>query len=110
MGRLTFASTIAAAVRHLIEARPAYGVYNVTNSGEPVSWFDVAQAVYAECGADVSLVSGTTTAEYAAGVLAAGRPFAPRPLNSRLDCEKLRANGFEAPDWRSELRGYLAQL
>jgi dTDP-4-dehydrorhamnose 3,5-epimerase len=91
----------------LIESRPAFGVYNLTNSGEPTSWFEVAQAVYAECGADVSLLSGTTTEEYAAGVLAAGRPFAPRPLNSRLDSAKLRGSGFEAADWLSELRRYL---
>ncbi|AFM16112.1 dTDP-4-dehydrorhamnose reductase [Mycolicibacterium chubuense NBB4] len=90
-GRLTFTSELARAIRHLVEAAPPHGIYNVTCSGEPTSWAGVARKVFVLAGHDPSRVTAVTTAEYFAS--AAG-PIAPRPRNSVLDLEKISATGF----------------
>jgi dTDP-4-dehydrorhamnose 3,5-epimerase len=40
-------------------------------------------------------------------VLAQGNPFAPRPLNSAMSLEKIRATGFEPEDEMTALDRYL---
>ncbi|WP_314506460.1 bifunctional dTDP-4-dehydrorhamnose 3,5-epimerase family protein/NAD(P)-dependent oxidoreductase [uncultured Microbacterium sp.] len=104
VGRLTFTSDIAAGIRHLLDARPAYGTYNLTGAGEPLSWADAARAVFAQTGHDPSRVSGVTTDEYFAS---AKGPVAPRPRNSALDLTKLEAAGFAPADQRASLAAYL---
>lgn len=89
-GRLTSTATIAAAIMHLLETRPAYGVYNVTGAGEPSTWCEIAQVVFERCGRAAAEVTPVSTDEYAAG-----RPQAPRPANSVLDNAKIEATGFE---------------
>ncbi|WP_424711759.1 sugar nucleotide-binding protein [Microbacterium sp. SLBN-111] len=81
-GRLTFTTDIATTIRTLLESRAAYGVYNVTSAGDPVSWYDIAREVYRMTGHDPARVTGVTTEEYFAD--AAG-PVAPRPRNSVLE-------------------------
>ncbi|MFT4211426.1 MAG: dTDP-4-dehydrorhamnose reductase [Microbacterium sp.] len=103
-GRLTFTSTIAAAIHHLLDARAAYGVYNVTNDGEPQSWYDIARAVFELTGHDVRRVSPVSTADYFAN--AAG-PVAPRPANSVLDVSTLVATGYTPTTAGDELSRYL---
>src|SRR5699024_6718908 len=92
IGRLSFTQDIAAGIKHLLESGAEYGTYNLSNSGEPASWADIAREVFR----DASQVTGVSTAEYFADKPEA----APRPLNSVLDLSKLAATGFEAPDWR----------
>lgn len=103
VGRLSFTDDIAAGIVHLLHARPAYGIYNLTNTGPAMSWADIAALVYAETGHDPARVSGTTTAEYFAG-----KEAAPRPLNSLLTLDKLEATGFTPRDAREALTAYLA--
>jgi len=103
VGRLTFTSTLAAATRHLLETGAPYGVYHVSNSGEPLSWRAVAAEVFALSGRSRDDVTATTTAEYAAG----RTPVAPRPLNSTLDLAKLEATGFRPEPQLEALRAYL---
>ncbi|MEV7431954.1 sugar nucleotide-binding protein [Nocardioides sp. NPDC092400] len=103
VGRLTFTGELARATRHLLEAGPAYGTYNVTNGGPPTSWYDVARAVFRLSGHDESDVSPTSTAAYSAG-----KGLAPRPLGSVLDLSKVRSTGFEPEDAMSALERYLA--
>jgi dTDP-4-dehydrorhamnose reductase len=80
------------------------GLFHVTNSG-PVSWFDVAQAVFAAAGHDPGRVTPITTAE-----LDPPRP-APRPANSVLDNVALRLAGLPGlPDGRESLERLVAQL
>ena len=47
-------------------------------------------------------------AQESEGVLAQGNPFAPRPLNSAMSLEKIRATGFEPEDAMTALDRYLA--
>ncbi|MGY1698665.1 SDR family oxidoreductase [Geodermatophilus sp. SYSU D00766] len=105
VGRLTFAEDLAATVGHLLE-RGETGTYNCTCGGEPASWADVAEVVFAARGRDPRDIRRVSTAEYTAGK--AG--LAPRPRNSVLDLARLEATGFRPRDWRTALDAHLSSL
>ena len=107
IGRLTFTSTLAEAIKHLVETQAPYGTYNVTNGGEPMSWCDVAREVFALCGREREDVTAVRTEDYFASALEEGRPVSPRPLNSALCLDKVRAAGFAPADQLEMLRAYL---
>ncbi|WP_210438937.1 sugar nucleotide-binding protein [Nocardioides xinjiangensis] len=109
VGRLTFTEELVRATRHLLETGAAFGTYHVSNGGPAMSWREVAQAVFARSGRRAEDVSGTTTTAYAEGVFAQGNPFAPRPLNSAMSLDKLRATGFEPEDAMAALDRYLGR-
>ena len=103
LGRPTFTSDLAAGILHVIGTGAPYGTYNLTNDGDPVSWADLAVAVYEARGRTADAVRRVSTAEYFAG-----RPdAAPRPPNSVLDLAKIMATGFRPRDWRPALTEYL---
>ncbi len=107
IGRLTFTSDLARAIRHLVETRALYGTYNVTGSGPVTSWADVARRVFELAGHDPSRVTGgVSTAEYFS---AATNPVAPRPLyGGVLDLAKVESTGgFVPADADSSLQSYL---
>jgi dTDP-4-dehydrorhamnose reductase/dTDP-4-dehydrorhamnose 3,5-epimerase len=106
IGRLTFASTLAASIKHLIDSRAAYGTYNITNSGDTVSWAEIARTVYDSKGQSPDDVTPVHTAAYYAGK----DGIAPRPLQSTMSLEKIEATGFKPTDWRDELKTYLDSL
>lgn len=103
-GRLTFASQIAAAIRHLLDVRPEYGVYNLTSDGDVVTWADVARAVFQLTGNDPARVTGVSTEDYFAS---ASGPIAPRPLNSVLELSRIQESGFTPRCGADLLREYL---
>jgi dTDP-4-dehydrorhamnose 3,5-epimerase/reductase len=103
VGRLTFATELSRATRHLIDVGAAYGTYNLSNGGPPTSWADLAKAVFELSGRDPDDVGRTTTEEYAAG-----KALAPRPLRSVLSLAKIRATGFEPEDALVALKRYCA--
>ena len=105
-GRPTFTQDLAGAALHLLFTGAPYGTYHVSNSGEVITWADLARAVYTGTGYDAARVSNTTTAEYFANA----QVFAPRPANSALDLSKLIAAGFTPRDHRDALAEYLHQL
>ena len=108
VGRLTFTDELVRATRHLLDAGAAHGTYHLSNGGPAMSWREIAQAVFERSGRSADDVSGTSTTAYAEGVLAQGNPFAPRPLNSAMSLEKIRATGFEPEDAMTALDRYLA--
>ena len=108
VGRLTFTEELVRATRHLIESGAEFGTYNLSNGGPAMSWREIAQAVFERSGRSAEDVTGTSTAAYAEGVLAQGNPFAPRPLNSAMSLDKIRATGFEPEDALAALDRYLA--
>lgn len=101
-GRLSFTEDIAAGIIHLLSVRPDYGVYNLSNSGDAMSWADIAALVFESTGHDPSRVSGISTAEYFSG-----KQVAPRPLNSLLSLDKLEASGFAPREATAALASYL---
>lgn len=104
IGRLTFTADLAAGIAHLLRTGAPYGTYNLTNSGEPASWADVAAVVFAARGRSADDVGRTSTAKYFADKPQA----AVRPLNSVLDLSKITAVGFTPRDWRPALEECLA--
>jgi dTDP-4-dehydrorhamnose 3,5-epimerase len=105
VGRLTFASDIARAVEHLVSSSAPFGTYNVSCSGPPASWADVAAFVFelrGRSGSDVQRVSTQSWSASASG------PVAPRPSYSTLSLDKITATGFEPRDWREALEAHLA--
>ncbi|MCU1512401.1 MAG: dTDP-4-dehydrorhamnose reductase [Arthrobacter sp.] len=102
VGRLAFTEDIAAAIRHLLETGAEYGVYNLSNDGEPQTWADIAADVYELLGKPRSAVAGVSSAEYFSGKAAA-----PRPLNSVLDLSKIKSAGFVPPSSDQRLVEYV---
>ena len=102
VGRLTFADDLAAGIRHLLDVKAPFGVYNLTNDGEPQSWADVAAEVFELVGASRADVTGVSTEDYFRG-----RSAAPRPLNSVLELDKIKATGFVPADASQKLAEYL---
>jgi dTDP-4-dehydrorhamnose reductase len=102
IGRPSFTPELAKAIKHLIDSRPDYGTYNITNEGEPVSWADFTRAIFKAAGIKQE-VANTTTAEYFKN-----KPdSAPRPLNSVMDLTKIEATGFRPRNWRDDLEDYI---
>ncbi|MDZ4092630.1 MAG: bifunctional dTDP-4-dehydrorhamnose 3,5-epimerase family protein/NAD(P)-dependent oxidoreductase [Arthrobacter sp.] len=102
VGRLTFAGDLAAGIRHLLEVKAPFGIYNLTNDGEPQSWADIAADVFELAGAARGDVTGVSTEDYFRGKAAA-----PRPLNSVLELDKIKATGFAPADASQRLAEYL---
>jgi dTDP-4-dehydrorhamnose 3,5-epimerase len=103
VGRLTFTSELVRAIDHLLSGGAQFGVYNVTNGGDPASWADITRKIFEIIGRDDLRVTDTTTAEYFAGK----EGIAPRPLRSTLDLAKIQATGFESTDWQADLEKYI---
>jgi dTDP-4-dehydrorhamnose reductase len=102
MIRPSFTNVLADAIKFLIEKPAEYGIYNVTNEGDAVSWADFTRAIFKEAGFDLQ-VTNTTFAEYSSSK----EGTAPRPLNSVLDLHKIEAAGFVPSDWRNDLKIYI---
>ncbi|MFC5039673.1 sugar nucleotide-binding protein [Ornithinimicrobium kibberense] len=104
VGRLTFTTDLAAATSHLLATGAPYGTYDVTSTGDPTSWADLARKVFELTGHDPDRVAPVTTQEYTAG---ATGPVAPRPARSVLDLTKIQETGFAPVDQMTGLTAYL---
>lgn len=104
IGRLTFTTTLADGIHHLLRTDAPFGTYNLTNSGDSASWATIAKEVYRLAGYDPASVSGVSTDVYFKDK---PTPVAPRPRKSTLCLEKIQATGFKPEDWRDELAKYL---
>ena len=100
VGSPTFTRDLAAAVRELASSG-RYGTVNRTNGGS-CSWYELAEAVFAERGLEVDLAPQPSTALQ--------RP-APRPSWSVLDPTHAVTSGLsELPPWRESLRVLLDEI
>lgn len=102
VGRLTFTSELVRAVDHLLTTKAPFGTYNVSNSGESLSWADYTRKIFETSRFDLK-VSDTTTEEYFKGK----ENIAPRPLKSTLSLDKIQATGFVSTDWEKDLSAYI---
>lgn len=103
-GRPTFTQDLARAILHLLATGAGYGTYHVSNTGDVVTWADIARAVFEVTGHDPQRVTPVTTAEY----FAKAEVFAPRPTNSAMDLSAIIATGYTPRDHRQALADYLA--
>jgi dTDP-4-dehydrorhamnose 3,5-epimerase/reductase len=101
--RLTFTSTLVDAISHLLKNQAAFGIYNVSNDGDPASWADITRLIFKKIGRDDLTVTDTSTEEY----FKSKPHVAPRPLESYFDLSKIKSTGFVLPDWRTELHSYI---
>jgi dTDP-4-dehydrorhamnose reductase len=102
--RPTFTTQLAQGIKFLIDKTADYGIYNLTNEGNPVSWANFTRTIFKEAGINLP-VTDTTYEEYSAG-----KPgVSPRPLNSVLDLTKIESIGFTPKDWRQDLSDYIRQ-
>lgn len=104
-GRLTFTEDMANAIFFLLNNNAPYGTYNVTGSGDSVSWAAIAQEVFAQANGNGEQVKPISTEEYFANATA---PVSPRPTYSTLDLTKIEQTGFEPTNWRESLHAYVA--
>jgi dTDP-4-dehydrorhamnose reductase len=102
IGRLTFTSELVRSIDYLLTQRSPFGVYNVTNSGDPASWANIAREIFKLAGYN-NTVTDTTTSEYYKGKIG----IAPRPLNSVMDLDKLHQIGFDSYLWQDGLSEYV---
>jgi len=102
IGRLTFTSELVKAIDFLNKSNVDYGTYNISNSGDVVSWADITKEIFYLAGYKLQ-VHGITTNEYfkdKAGI-------APRPNKSSLSLDKISRLGFQLTDWREDLGKYI---
>lgn len=104
IGRLTFTSDIASAVKFLLSQNADFGTYNVTSDGTPQSWSEIAGEIFVFHGLSATSVSGVTTDEYFKG-----KDSAPRPLCSILSLDKIKSAGFRPRESSEALAEYLVQ-
>ncbi|HSX29963.1 MAG TPA: NAD(P)-dependent oxidoreductase [Candidatus Saccharimonadales bacterium] len=102
--RLTFTPSLVDGIDHLLSSQAAYGVYNLSNDGEPTSWADITHLIFKEIGREDLVVTGVTTEEY----FKSKPHVAPRPLKSYFDLSKIKTAGYTPADWRAELHAYIA--
>jgi dTDP-4-dehydrorhamnose reductase len=108
IGAPTWAGTIAASTRQLIERWQAgqageWGTYHLTADGE-TSWFGFAEAIGQEL-----INQGKRCATLKAIPSSAYPTPATRPLNSRLDCSRLQQQwAVHQPHWHGALLECLA--
>lgn len=99
-GTPTYAKDLGPAVAALIEGKKA-GIYHVTNDGS-CTWFGFAQKIFSLLGVDVICEPITSQRLIRK---------AKRPVNSVLDCTKLRSDtNLEMRHWETALQEYLTGL
>jgi len=106
-GRLTFTDDIARGIRHLLETGAPCGTYNLTGTGDPQTWADIARQVFELTGHDPARITGVTTDEYFA---TATTPIAPRPRNSVLDLSKIEGTGWQSAASAEKLVTYVGRV
>ncbi len=104
IGRLTFTTQLVDGIEHLLNTKAPYGIYNLSNDGEPASWAKITRIIFNQLGRQDLKVTGTTTDDYFHDKPDA---WSPRPLQSTLDLSKLKASGLKLRDWQTELKDYI---
>lgn len=103
-------SAILSEIRHeeSSEAQQPIGIYHLTSLNH-TSWHGFAQAILN--AAQGSLLKSTKVANLAAIASEQYPQPAPRPKNSRLNCDAIKSRfGIHLPDWEIGLRLCLAEI
>ena len=115
IGRLTFTDEMAKAIFHVLGycedssipvEQAAYGTYNLSGSGNPASWAEIARLVFERANGNGDAVQPVSTAEY---YTSRAGSVAPRPMHSMLSLEKINAEGFAPEDWHNSLERHFKQ-
>ena len=97
IGSPTYTYDLAVLLVDMVET-DKYGRYHATNEGL-CTWYEFAKEIFRQAGKDIKVIP-VTSEEYPAK--------AKRPHNSRMNKDKLEANGFRRlPAWQDALERYL---
>lgn len=101
IGTPTYTFDLARLLVDMIET-DKYGYYHATNEGGYISWYDFCVEFYKQYGLSTKVIP-ISTQEY-------GLSKAERPMNSRLDKQKLVDSGFHPlPAWQDAVKRYLEE-
>ena len=104
VGSPTYTAALASLLADMCESEK-YGVYHATCEGF-CSWYEFALEIFRQAGKTVT-VHAVTTEQYRAMV----SQQAVRPLNSKLNKDKLVEQGFSRlPSWQDALKSYFSEL
>lgn len=103
IGSPTYSKDLAAMILAMIKTEK-YGTYNVTNSGV-CSWNEFANTIFKVFGIN-SFAKKISTKDYKD----ASQQLAHRPLNSKLNKDKLIKEFFSLPPWKDALERYKDDL
>jgi dTDP-4-dehydrorhamnose reductase len=85
-----------------------YGRYHATNEGEFISWYDFTCEIMRQA-AEINPIYKKVTLEPVTSDKYPAK--AKRPMNSRMDKQKLTNNGFSPlPSWQEALNHYMQQI
>lgn len=90
-GRPTWTRTLAEFLVFLMEEKPEYGIYHLSNDNA-CSWFDFATEILKDENVEVSPVDSSAYPQKA-----------KRPQHSVMSLEKTKALGFAIPTWQEAL-------
>jgi dTDP-4-dehydrorhamnose 3,5-epimerase len=91
IGRLTFCSTLVKAIFHLLKNKCEYGIYNISNSGDSISWGELAKYIAKVVKFNINNINLVSTEEYRK----IGNIVALRPKQSTLSLQKIESTGFK---------------
>lgn len=102
IGIPTFTFDLARLFVDMLETEK-YGYYHATNTGRFISWYDFACEIYRLANVQMEVIP-VSSESYK-------KSKAKRPLNSRLNIEKLTAMGFETlPSWGDAIARYIGRI
>ncbi|SJZ77111.1 dTDP-4-dehydrorhamnose reductase [Anaerorhabdus furcosa] len=102
IGSPTYSFDLSRLIVDMIET-DKYGYYHITNEGEYISWYELAKEVFFQKEISTKIIP-VSTEQY-------GVNKAIRPLNSRLNKEKIIENGFKPlPVWKDAVSRFLKEL
>ncbi len=103
IGRITFTSELVGAIDFLLTNHAPFGLYNVSNGGNSVSWADLARRIFEVGGFNNINVENISTDDYFKNK----DDIAPRPLQSTLSLDKIHKLGFKSRNWEEDLIEYI---
>lgn len=107
MFRPTSALNLAELIESALMANVPFGIYNFTDGGQPISWFDLARKIYGHLGVSEDLVLPISSANYRKS----HPESATRPSNSVLDLSKVSSLGLvKMTNWEFGISEYLNGL
>ncbi|UJF15239.1 dTDP-4-dehydrorhamnose reductase [Jeotgalibaca sp. MA1X17-3] len=97
-GRPTWTKTLADFLLHLMQTKPAYGIYHLSNEGS-CSWYEFASAILSDKSVEVQSIPSE---EYP--------QKAYRPRHSVMNLSKAKATQFNIPTWEEALQIFLKSI
>ena len=98
VGRPTWTRTLAEFMMHVMESKPATGIYHLSNDNS-CSWYEFACEILKDFDVEVKPVMSE---EYP--------QKAYRPKHSVMDLSKAKATGFAIPTWQEALASFVKNI